>query len=112
MIYFSILISTYSCSQQYQEAIEATRKGRPYDYSELPELAGFAPIPVQQSKPQLPPPSSATADAAAPVKVSQSTIQMRPPQSQPQRPMPTNGSLPQLATASSTSELSMLFSFS
>jgi coiled-coil and C2 domain-containing protein 1 len=87
-------------TKQYQEAIEATRKGRPYDYSELAELPGFAPIPVQQSKPQPPPPSSTTT-TPAPMKPTQSTAQARPTQSQLQQPIPRNGSFPQLATKAS-----------
>ncbi|CAF3908062.1 unnamed protein product [Rotaria sp. Silwood2] len=72
-------------SKQYTEAIDATRKGRPYNYSELPDIPGFAPIPVQQSKPQpAAPPSSAP--AAKPVP---SNTQTRPSQSQQQRPVPT-----------------------
>ncbi|CAF3656264.1 unnamed protein product [Adineta steineri] len=70
-------------AKQYQEAIDATRKGRPYDYSELADLPGFAPIPVPQSKAQQPPPTANP--TVAPVKTSQSTTQVRPTQPQPQR---------------------------
>jgi len=75
--------------------MDATRKGRPYDYSELPDLPGFAPIPVQQSKPQQP--SSAPGATATQVKPSQLTTHVRP--SQPQQPVP----IPQPASKVSTS---------
>lgn len=92
--------------QQYQEAIVATRKGQPYDYSELADLPGFAPIPFQP-KPQTLPPPTANVDAP-PAKPPQSSVQMRPSQPQQQRPMPSNGSVPQPAAKPSNSSLFFL----
>lgn len=46
----------------------ATRKGQPFDYNELSELPGFAPIPVHTAQP-----------AAAP----QTSVQARPSQPRP-----------------------------
>ncbi|CAF0721649.1 unnamed protein product [Adineta ricciae] len=68
-------------SKQYEEAIDATRKGRPYDYAELPDLPGFAPIPVQQAKPQ---PSGSTSSNPA-ARPSPSNPQARPSQAQQQQ---------------------------
>jgi len=54
--------------KQYEEAIAATKKNRPFDYSELPELPGFAPIPGQQAKaPAAPIPAVAPVPTSAPV---------------------------------------------
>ncbi|UJR27493.1 hypothetical protein I4U23_008777 [Adineta vaga] len=80
-------------SKQYQEAIEATQKGRPYDYSELAELPGFAPIPVAQSKPQQQ--SAATGATAV-------SIPARSVQSQQQRPSQIASSMSQPTTKTST----------
>ena len=66
--------------------MDATRKGRAYDYNELPELPGFAPIPAQQSKPQ-PAGSSSSTTVAKPTS---SNTQARPSQSQQQRPVSSN----------------------
>lgn len=103
MFWKNEFIHGFFCSQQYKEAIDETRKGRPYDYNELAELPGFAPIPFQQPKAQ---PSE---PAAAPVKTSQSTAQVRPTSIPAQRPIPTAESLPQLPNKSATSSLSILF---
>ncbi|UJR21607.1 hypothetical protein I4U23_024689 [Adineta vaga] len=75
-------------SKQYEEAIDATRKGRTYDYNELPDLPGFAPIPVQQSTAQ----SSGSVSSSSTAKPAPSNIQTRQ-----QRPGP------QAALTSSTS---------
>ncbi|CAF0973323.1 unnamed protein product [Rotaria sp. Silwood1] len=84
-------------SKQYEEAIDATRKGRPYNYSELPDLPGFAPIPVQQSKPQ-PVAASSTATAARPAP---SNTQVRSSQAQQQRTVPTAASTNPISTRKS-----------
>lgn len=52
--------------KQYQEAIDATKKKRPYNYSELPELPGFAPIPGQQAKAPVAPAPTAMPEARPP----------------------------------------------
>ncbi|CAM4859805.1 unnamed protein product [Rotaria socialis] len=67
--------------KQYQEAIDATQKGRPYNYSELPDLAGFAPIPVEKPKPQI---QSSDASARASLKTTDSHQS-----TQPQKPRPS-----------------------
>ncbi|CAF1013356.1 unnamed protein product [Rotaria sordida] len=84
-------------SKQYDEAIDATRKGRPYNYSELPDLPGFAPIPVQQSKPQ-PVASSSSATAA---KSTSSHSQARSSQLQQQRPLPSAAATTTISTRKS-----------
>ncbi|CAF5047926.1 unnamed protein product, partial [Rotaria sp. Silwood1] len=84
-------------SKQYEEAIDATRKGRPYNYSELPDLPGFAPIPVQQSKPQ-PVAASSTATAARPAP---SNTQVRSSQAQQQRTVPIAASTNPISTRKS-----------
>ena len=70
-------------SQQYEEAMDATRKGRPFDYNELPTLAGFAPIPVPPSS--APPTSSASLSNTG----SNSTSTRTTPSSTLPRPSPT-----------------------
>ncbi|CAF3410052.1 unnamed protein product [Rotaria socialis] len=62
-------------SKQYEEAIDATRKGRPYNYTELPDLPGFAPIPVQQGTPQ--PTASVSSAAATTARPASSNTQVR-----------------------------------
>ncbi|CAF1094841.1 unnamed protein product [Didymodactylos carnosus] len=57
-------------SKQYEEAIEATKRGKPYDYNELADLPGFAPIPVNAAGTHHP--SSAAPPAA-------STLPLRKP---------------------------------
>ncbi|CAF3989952.1 unnamed protein product [Rotaria magnacalcarata] len=61
-------------SKQYEEAIDATRKGRPYNYTELPDLPGFAPIPVQQGTPQ---PTASASSAATATRPAASNAQVR-----------------------------------
>ncbi|CAF1528452.1 unnamed protein product [Rotaria magnacalcarata] len=68
-------------AKQYQEAIDATQKGRSYNYSELPDLAGFAPIPVEKPKSQM---QSSDVRAGASLK----TTDSHQP-TQPQKPRPS-----------------------
>ncbi|CAF1370093.1 unnamed protein product [Adineta steineri] len=75
-------------SKQYEEAIDATRKGRAYDYNGLPELPGFAPIPVQQSQPQ----PTGSSSSSSGVKSTPSNAQPRPSQTPQQRPVPLTAS--------------------
>ncbi|CAF1008853.1 unnamed protein product [Rotaria sordida] len=88
--------------KQYKEAIDATQKGRPYDYSELADLPGFAPIPIQQSKPSQVSSSTIGTSATASVKVSQSTTSVRPSQVQQQRTTVPTTSIPQVESKAST----------
>ncbi|CAF0805008.1 unnamed protein product [Adineta ricciae] len=84
-------------SKQYQEAIEATKKGRPYDYSELADLPGFAPIPFPQSKPQ-----QTASGTAATTTVS---IPARPSQPQQQRSSQLASTMSQPVEQGSTTSL-------
>lgn len=78
--------------------MDATRKGRPYNYNELPDLPGFAPIPVQQLKTQ----SSPSATAGNPANT-----QVRP--GQQQRPVPA--AAPPPANSISTLHLIGIFCY-
>ena len=89
--------------QQYEEAIRATQRGLPYDYNELPEMPGFAPIPVHNAQP------AAAASSHAPA-------QARPSQPRPAAaPVPTTTGNSGLGTRSrcrSTDEKKSVVRFS
>ncbi|CAF2397763.1 unnamed protein product [Rotaria sp. Silwood2] len=72
-------------TKQYQEAIDATKRGRPYDYSELADLPGFAPIPIPQSKPPQVPPSTTGNSIAVSLKPPQSPALVQSSQTQQQQ---------------------------
>ncbi|CAF4848316.1 unnamed protein product [Rotaria sp. Silwood1] len=94
-------------AKQYQEAIDATRKGRPFDYNELAELPGFAPIPIQQSKPPQVQPSTTGTIAAtgASGKPLQSPTLVRSSQAPQQRTTLPTSSIPQQQTSLPTTSI-------
>lgn len=86
--------------------MDANRRGLQYDYSELGELPGFAPIPLQQPKAQ--PAAAPSRPPPAPVKPTEPVAPVRPTPSQPSRPPPTTDSSEQSATKPSTGQLFVL----
>lgn len=83
----------------------ATRKKQPFDYKELPDLPGFAPIPIEQGDAQpIPPPAPVQVRPSQPRPVAEPVA---PPQQQPSAVPNTPSQIRPAAAAAATAVASM-----